>query len=193
METKIKKRKNKFAQEETRFRVADYLRKKLGTQKQASVVFGVTERTINNIWAKYKQGGKRALRNKKRGSSQGKKLKKDQAYQIRQKIKDKLPEQLKLSFGLWTPEAVQQLIKQQYGISLSRWQVGRYLKDWGYTPQKPIKKAFEQKPAVVKKWLEEEYPAIKERASKEKGIIYFGDETGCRNTHQAGRSLSIPK
>ncbi len=82
------------------------------------------------------------------------------------------------------------MISRKYGIELSRWQVCRYLKSWGYTPQKPIKKAFEQKPEQVQKWLEEEYPAIKERASKEKVTIYFGDETGCRNTHQAGKSYA---
>jgi len=95
-----------------------------------------------------------------------------------------------LPFGLWTRQAVQPLIFTEYGIELSRWQVGRYLKSWGYTPQKPIKKAFEQKPEEVKKWLEEQYPAIRERAAKEKATIYFGDETGCRNTHQAGRSYA---
>ncbi len=161
MKTKVKKRKNKQAQEETRFRVAEYLRKKLGTQKQASIVFGITERGVNKIWAIYKQGGKRALRSKKRGVQGGNKLKKDQAYQVRQLIKDKLPDQLKLPFGLWTREAVQQLIAIKYGVELSRWQVGRYLKKWGYTPQKPIKKAFEQKPEKVQKWLEQEYPSIK--------------------------------
>ena len=190
MKTKVKKRKNKQAQEETRFRVAEYLPKKLGTQKQASIVFGITERGVNKIWAIYKQGGKRALRSKKRGIQGGNKLKKDQAYQVRQLIKDKLPDQLKLPFGLWTPEAVQQLIAIKYGVELSRWQVGRYLKKWGYTPQKPIKKAFEQKPEKVQKWLEQEYPSIKRRAVREKAVIYFGDETGCRSTHQAGRSYA---
>ncbi len=190
MKTKVKKRKNKQAQEETRFRVAEYLRKKLGTQKQASIVFGITEPGVNKIWAIYKQGGKRALRSKKRGIQGGNKLKKDQAYQVRQLIKDKLPDQLKLPFGLWTREAVQQLIAIKYGVELSRWQVGRYLKKWGYTPQKPIKKAFEQKPEKVQKWLEQEYPSIKRRAVREKAVIYFGDETGCRSTHQAGRSYA---
>ena len=190
MKTKVKKRKNKQAQEETRFRVAEYLPKKLGTQKQASIVFGITERGVNKIWAIYKQGGKRALRSKKRGIQGGNKLKKDQAYQVRQLIKDKLPDQLKLPFGLWTREAVQQLIAIKYGVELSRWQVGRYLKKWGYTPQKPIKKAFEQKPEKVQKWLEQEYPSIKRRAVREKAVIYFGDETGCRSTHQAGRSYA---
>jgi hypothetical protein len=105
-------------------------------------------------------------------------------------IKDKLPDQLKLSFGLWTREAVQQLILDRFGIELSRWQVGRYLKSWGYTPQKPISKAFEQKPEKVKEWLETEYPAIKKRAAKEDAVIYFADETGMRSDHQAGKSYA---
>ncbi len=190
MKTKVKKRKNQYAQEEIRFRVAEYLRKKIGTQKRASIVFDITERSVNKIWAKYKAGGKRALRSKKRGVNQGKKLKKDQAYKVRQLIKDKLPDQLKLPFGLWTREAVQQLISLKFGVELSRWQVGRYLKSWGYTPQKPIKKAFEQKPERVQKWLEQEYPAIENKAKIEKTIIYFGDETGCRSNHQAGKSYA---
>lgn len=101
-----------------------------------------------------------------------------------------MPDQLKLPFGLWTREAVQQLIQNKYEIELSRWQVGRYLKSWGYTPQKPISKAFEQKPEKVKEWLEKEYPAIKKRAVKENAVIYFGDETGMRSDHQAGRSYA---
>lgn len=190
MKTKVNKRKNKDAQEETRFRVADYLRKKLGTQKQAAQIFGITERSVNKIWAQYRSGGRRALRSKKRGVQGGMKLKKDQAYKVRQLIKEKLPEQLKLPFGLWTREAVQQLISDKFGIELSRWQVGRYLKKWGYTPQKPIRKAFEQKPENVKKWLEEQYPAIQKRAKAERATIYFGDETGCRSDHQAGKSYA---
>lgn len=190
MENKVKKRKNQDAQEETRFRVAEYLRKKLGTQKQASEIFGITERSVNKIWSRYRAGGKRALSSKKRGIRGGMKLKKDQAYKVRELIKEKLPEQLKLPFGLWTREAVQQLISQRFGVELSRWQVGRYLKKWGYTPQKPIKKAFEQKPEQVKKWLEEQYPAIQKRAKSEKATIYFGDETGCRSDHQSGKSYA---
>ncbi len=190
MKTKVKKRKNQDAQEETRFRVADYLRKKLGTQKQAAEIFGITERAVNKIWAQYRSGGKRALRSKKRGVQGGMKLKKAQAYKVRQLIREKLPEQLKLPFGLWTREAVQRLISERFGVELSRWQVGRYLKKWGYTPQKPIRKAFEQKPENVKRWLEEEYPAIQKRAKAEKATIYFGDETGCRSDHQAGKSYA---
>ena len=113
-----------------------------------------------------------------------------QSAEVRRLVKDKLPDQLKLSFSLWTTEAVQQLIADRYDIELSRWQVGRYLKSWGYTLQKPISKAFEQKPEKVKEWLDKEYPAIKKRAAKENAFIYFGDETGMLSNHQAGKSYA---
>lgn len=187
---KVKKRGSKDAQEAIRIKVVEYLRKKLGTQKQCAEVFGITERSVNRIWSKYRQGGKRVLSSKKRGVKEGKKISGKQSAEVRKLIKDKMPDQLKLPFGLWTREAVQQLIFDRYGITLSRWQVGRYLKSWGYTPQKPIRKAFEQKPEKVKQWLDKEYPSIKRKAKRQKGVIYFGDETGMRSDHQAGRSYA---
>jgi len=187
---KIIKRGDQKSQETIRVKVAEYLKKELGTQKEASVIFGITERAVNRIWARYKASGKRSLINKKRGVRSGKKLTGLQAAEVKKLIKDKLPDQLKMPFGLWTRDAVSQLLLDRYGVELSRWQIGRYLKSWGYTPQKPIAKAFEQKPQKVKQWLEKEFPSIKRRAKKEQAVIYFGDETGMRSDHQSGRSYA---
>ncbi|MBS0028223.1 IS630 family transposase [Chitinophaga sp. 22321] len=38
--------------------------------------------------------------------------------------------------------------------------------------------------------VKQRIPAIKKRAQKQQGIIYFGDETGMRSDHQAGRSYA---
>jgi transposase len=185
-----KTRGTKESQETKRLLVVDYLKKKKGTHRQAAELFHLSKSAVDKIWTRYKIGGSRNIVSKKRGVQEGKKITGKQAAEVRLLIKDKLPDQLKLSFGLWTREAVQQLILDRYGITLSRWQVGRYLKSWGYTPQKPISKAFEQKPEQVKAWLEKEYPAIKKRSIKEDAVIYFGDETGMRSDHQAGRSYA---
>ena len=187
---KIKKRGSKDAQEKVRMLVVEFLKKKKGTQQQCGDMYGITLNGVQKIWRRYKEQGSRGIAAKKRGVKQGKKITGKQAAEVRNLIKEKLPDQLKLPFGLWTREAVQQLIEQRYGIVLSRWQVGRYLKSWGYTPQKPIRKAFEQKPTQVKQWIEKEYPAIKKRAAQEKATIYFGDETGMRSDHQAGKSYA---
>lgn len=190
MGKKIQKRGSQEAQERVRLLIIEFLKARKGTQQKAADLYGITLNGVQKIWRKYKSFGKRGIASKKRGVQGGKKINGQQAAEVRQLIKDKLPDQLKLAFGLWTREAVQQLIFNRYGITLSLWQVGRYLKDWGYTPQKPIRKAFEQKPEQVKQWLEKEFPAIKKRAAKENGVIYFGDETGMRSDHQAGRSYA---
>lgn len=186
----MKKRGTKDSQETKRILVRDYLKKKKGTHQQAAALYHLSKSAVDKIWTRYKQKGLRGLLSKKRGVQGGKKITGKQAAEVRQLVKDKLPEQLKLSFGLWTREAVQQLILAKYGIELSRWQVGRYLKSWGYTPQKPISKAFEQNPERVKLWLDKEYPAIKKRAAKENATIYFEDEVGMRSDHQAGKSYA---
>ena len=187
---KIKRRGNKDAQAKVRILVIDFLKKKKGTQQKCSELYGLTLNGVQKIWRKYKEQGTIGILPKKRGVKGGKKINGKQAAEVRQLVKDKMPEQLKLPFGLWTREAVQQLILERYGIELSRWQVGRYLKSWGYTPQKPITKAFEQNPKRVKEWLDKEYPAIKKRAAKENAVIYFEDEVGMRSDHQAGKSYA---
>jgi transposase len=186
----MKKRGTKDSQETKRILVIDFLKKQKGTHQQAADLYHLSKSAVDKIWTRYKQKGSRGLVSKKRGVQGGKKINGKQAAEVRQLVKDKLPEQLKLSFGLWTREAVQQLILDKYGIALSRWQVGRYLKSWGYTPQKPITKAFEQNPERVKLWLDKEYPAIKKRAAKENATIYFEDEVGMRSDHQAGKSYA---
>jgi len=177
-------------QESIRKLVVRYLRRKEGTQEDAARVFDLSPSAVSKIWVRYNKEGYQSLRSRKRGVRGGKKITGIQAEEVRRLVRNKLPDQLNLPFGLWTREAISQVIQKKYGISLSRWQVGRYLKSWGYTSQKPIRKAFEQKPEKVKKWLEEEYPAIKKRAAKEKAVIYFGDETGMRSDHQAGKSYA---
>jgi len=100
------------------------------------------------------------------------------------------PDQLKLPFVLWTRAAVRDYIEDQYGICLTLNTMGNYLKRWGFTPQKPVVKAYEQSPVAVKKWLEEDYPALQERAKKEKAVIFWGDETGVTNEIHHGRSYA---
>ena len=68
------------------------------------------------------------------------------------------------------------------------WTVGRMLKHWGFTPQKPAKRAYEQNPKAVQKWLDETYPEIRTQAKRENAEIYWGDEMGLRSDHQTGTS-----
>lgn len=113
-----------------------------------------------------------------------------QEKSLRKKIVDKTPDQLKLPFALWTRKAVMDLIYQETGLKMPIRTVGEYLKRWGFTPQKPMKRAYEQNPKAVQRWLEKDYPKIHSRAKKEKAEIYWGDETGMRNDSQHERGYA---
>ena len=101
---------------------------------------------------------------------------------LQQMICDKRSEQLKMEFALWSRAAVMQLIEREYGIKLTVRGVGNYLKRWRFTPQKPIRRAYEQSSEAVQAWLDKTYPEIKHRAKLEGAEIHWGDETAMVNT-----------
>ena len=140
----------------------------------------------------FEAGGWQAIRPALRGRSAGtgRSLTQAQEGSIQRTIIDNRPEQLKMAFFLWSRAAVGQLIEQEYGIELHVRSVGKYLKRWGFTPQKPIKRAYEQNPHAVEAWLQGEYPAIEQRARSEGAEIHWGDETALVNTDVRGRSFA---
>ncbi len=162
----------------------------LGGMKQveAAKVLGVTRQAIGKWLKAYRQGGLRTLKAKRQGRPRGGSLLGWQSAQIAKSIVDCCPDQLKMPFYLWTREAVGQLIERRFGVRLSVWTVGRYLARWGFTPQKPMRRAFEKNPEAVHRWLDEKYPAIRKQAKQEKADIYWGDEMGLRSDHTVGRS-----
>ena len=134
-------------------------------------------------------GGAKALSPKPTGRPVGsqRRLTAEQELHIQRHICKNRPEQLKLEFALWSRAAVMQLVKQEFGIDLPIRTMGEYLKRWGFTPQKPITKAYEQRPEAVRKWLDEEYPGIAQKAKEENAEIHWGDETAVVNTDVRGR------
>ena len=147
-------------------------------------------RTVQYGWQRYQAKGlKKAVEGGKRGRQAGERqtLSGEQEYALQQWIIDKMPEQLKLSCALWTRGAVKELIWQRFKIEMPIRTVGEYLKRWGFTPQKPLKRAYEQKPEAVEAWLKNDYPEIARRAKEEGGEIHWGDETGVRSDCQHGR------
>jgi transposase len=179
------------AQEERR-RIAVTMKENGSTLDEIKEAIGLCHSSICLAWKNYQEGGESALETGQRGRAKGafRHLSADQEKQIAKKIIDKIPEQLKLDFALWTRDAVRQLIKQETGIEMPIRTVGEYLKRWGFTPQKPLKFAYERKPEIVKKWLEVDYPLISAKAKSIKAEIYWGDETGLRSGDVRGRGYS---
>ena len=155
-------------------------------------LFGVSRSAVNKWISVHKKGGQEALLKKKRGrrSQDMALLQPHQCAIIVNLITDRCPDQLKMPFMLWTREAVGMLIEQRFGIKLAIRSVGNYLNRWGFTPQKPLKRAYERQDKAVEIWLEETYPKIAARAKVEGAEIHWGDEAGFRSDHQTGTSFS---
>ncbi len=175
------------AQEALRYRVVNAVEQGMG-KSEAARVFSVSRTAVHHWTKAVNEQGNRALKAKKRGRRPSSRLAPHEAATTVRLITQKCPDQLGLPFALWTREGVRQFLEQRYGVSVSVWTVGRYLKRWGLTPQKPLRRAYEQDPKAVKQWLETDYPAIVKLAKQEGAQIHWGDEMGLRADDQTGRS-----
>jgi transposase len=162
---------------------------------EIAAILGVREETVSRWCSRYERGGQEALPGARTGRpvGSGRWINTEQEQVIQQAIETKTPEEFQIASALWTRPAVRDLIRQQLGLRLPIRTVGEYLRRWGYTPQKPVRKAYKQDPKAVTEWLEEAYPQIEKRAAKEGGEIHWGDETGVRSTCQHSRGYARPQ
>jgi transposase len=160
------------------------------TQTQAARVFGVHHNAVNQWVKRYRQGGWEGLAERRRGRRPGEQaaLSEPQQQEVIALVRESTPDQLGLAGFLWTREAVAELIARRYGVRLARTTMGAYLRGWGFSPQKPQRRALEQNPAAVARWLAETYPAIRALAKREGGVVLWLDEMGVRSDAAAGRS-----
>ena len=68
--------------------------------------------------------------------------------------------------------------------------VGRYLRAWGFTAQRPARRATERRDEAVRAWLEKTYPAIACKAKAQGCEIQWADETGLSSRANYGRSFA---
>lgn len=153
---------------------------------------GVHHNTVTGWWQDYHPQGEAGLEQQQRGvkSGAGRTLAPEQEAQVQGLMLEHFPDELGIDSALWTRRVVSALIEQQYGVKMPIRTVGEYLKRWGYTPQKPLKRGDEQDPKAVQVWLEVTYPDLKERAIAEEAEIAWGDESGLRSDAQVGRGYA---
>ena len=162
------------------------------TRTQIAHEVGLSYTAVSKTIERFEAFGLAGLAPRTRGrrSGEDRALSVEQEQGVQRTICDHRPEQLKMDFALWSRAAVMQLIEREYGIKLHVRSVGKYLARWGFTPQKPIKRAYEQSPAAVKEWLDTQYPQIALRAKTEGAEVHWGDETALVNTDVRDRSFA---
>lgn len=156
-------------------------------------IVGAHPITVGKWIRSWKKSGLRQLKNVDKGGrpvGSCRHLSPPEEAQIKKDLVDHCPDQLKLPFALWTRQAVKLHIKSLFGIDMPIRTVGEYLKRWGGTPQKPVKRAYQRNDVAVQNWLENKFPDIKKQAKAEGADIFWGDETGIRNDDSKGRSYS---
>src|SRR4030095_11270501 len=160
------------------------------TQVEAARVFGVHHNALHRRDQTHRQGGWAGLSERRRGRRPGEQaaLSQFQQQEVMALVRDSTPDQLGLAGFLWTRDAVAELIARRYGLGLARTTVGGYLRGWGFSPQRPQRRALEQNPAAVRRCLAETDPAICAQARREGGVVLWLDELGIRSDAAAGRS-----
>jgi transposase len=179
--------------------IQEYLRQQAIRLRQAGKTFldiaeflGVHRNTVSHWWHLYEADGEDALHQEQRGrtTGAGRHLSAEQEIELQDLILENFPRELEIDSALWTRRAVQQLIEHYSGMAMPIRTVGLYLQRWHFTPQKPLKRAYEQDPKAVQQWLDVEYPALVNRAASEGAELAWGDESGLRSDAQTGRGYA---
>src|SRR4051812_49789290 len=148
------------------------------TRIEAAETVGGNRRFVGQ-WVKMAaQDGEAALAGRRRGRRPGeqKALSAAQEDRLRVLIARGCPDQFGLSFALWTRQAVRALIARETGVWLSLSVVGRYLRGWGFTAQRPARRATERRDEAGRGWVGSTYPANAPKAQTQGCDIQWADE-----------------
>lgn len=151
---------------------------------------GLSRARIYEWIAKYREGGIDALKSR---TAPGRvpKLSGPQLQTVYRIVTKDDPRQLKFSFALWTCAMIRELIRQKFEIHLSEVSVGRVLKKLGFTPQRPLWRAYQQDKRLVVSWMATEYPKIQAMAKAAGAAIFWGDESAIRSDYHSGTTWAI--
>jgi len=92
----------------------------------------------------------------------------EQEKEIQRIIVDKTPEQLRFKERMWTRDNIRQTIKEKCRTNIKLSTLGYYLAGWGFTVQRPVKRAYKQDAKKIHAWLNSEFPEITARAEEKK-------------------------
>ena len=114
-----------------RARIID-LKEKGYEVKKIGELLNVNADYVYQVLKKYRKNGNSLPTEKIRGRKfgKGRRLAQAESEEIRKAIAEHTPDYFKLPYSLWSREAIQELIKQKYGLEMPPTTITEYLNRW---------------------------------------------------------------
>ena len=136
-------------------------------QQRIAAALGVSKGAVSQWLSRTRTQGPQALRHCKPPGRQPK-----LAHQQRLQLLELLaqgPSALGFRGDVWTQPRVAQVIRRHFGVKYHPSQVGRILKQYGWTRQKPSQRAQQRDEEGIRRWKEKRWPALKKRPGTKAG------------------------
>ena len=126
--------------------------KKMGKKgKEIKELTGVRQNRASEIWTAYHRDSEIFLERKKYGRKAGSHvlLTAEEQDNIRKTVEEKIPEDFGITGKLWTLERTWQCIQKQFHKAINERTLSDYMKRWGMSCQRPVKRARKQNPTGI--------------------------------------------
>ena len=126
--------------------------KKMGkTGKEIEELTGVRQNRASEIWTAYQRDSEIFLERKKYGRKAGSHvlLTAEEQDNIRKTVEEKIPEDFGITGKLWTLGRTRQYIQKQFHKAINERTLSDYMKRWGMSCQRPVKRARKQNPTGI--------------------------------------------
>src|SRR5262249_10045377 len=80
--------------------------------------------------------------------------------------------------AVWTCAPIAHALKDECGVSYSKSQAARLLRDLQWTPQVPITRALQRDEEAIERWRAERWLELRAQAKRERRTLVFVDESG---------------
>src|SRR5918992_6093541 len=130
-------------------------------QQRIAAALGVTKGAVSQWLSRARAHGPPALRHCK---SPGRRPK--LAHQQRLQLLELLaqgPSAFGFGGDVWTQPRVAQVIRRHFRVQYHPSQVGRILKEYGWSRQKPLRRASQRDEAAIRRWKEERWARPEKR------------------------------
>jgi len=158
-----------------RFR-ALHLKQAGWSRRDIAEALGVSPVTVSRWCARARDGGPEALRARP-GPGRTPRLTPAQKRLIPESLWHGA-EAYGLRGDVWNCARIAAVIEEEFGVRYHKGHVSRLLRELGWTPQIPIRRATQRDEAAIRHWRAAVWPDLRRRARREHRVLVFEDESG---------------